>query len=92
MLDDVLATAKGLYPQLQDVRPADRWAGMIDVLPDELPVLGPADSHPGLLIATGFSGHGFGSGPAAGHAMAALAQGKPPLFDLHDFRLGRFAS
>lgn len=92
LLDDVLAAAKDLYPQLQDVRSAERWAGMIDVLPDELPVLGPVDSYPGLLIATGFSGHGFGSGPVAGHAMAALAQGQTPLFDLHEFRLGRFTS
>ena len=64
LLDGVLAAAKQLHPQLQDVRPADRWAGMIDVLPDEIPVLGPVEAIPGLLIATGFSGHGFGSGPA----------------------------
>ena len=91
LLDDVLAAAKQLHPGLQDVRPAERWAGMIDVLPDEIPVLGPVEAIPGLLIATGFSGHGFGSGPAAGHAMASLAEGKTPLFDLHEFRLGRFA-
>jgi len=92
LLDDVLASAKHLFPQLEDVRPAERWAGMIDVTPDEIPVLGPVDAVPGLLIATGFSGHGFGFGPAAGHAMAALAEGKTPAFDLHEFRLSRFAS
>lgn len=92
LLDDVLTAAKHLHPQLQDVRPANRWAGMIDVMPDETPVLGPVDSHPGLLIATGFSGHGFGFGPVAGHAMAALAQGRTPLFDLHDFRLSRLVA
>ncbi|MGI9508033.1 MAG: NAD(P)/FAD-dependent oxidoreductase [Geminicoccaceae bacterium] len=92
LLDDVLAAAKDLYPQLRDISSADRWAGMIDVMPDELPVLGPVASHPGLLIATGFSGHGFGSGPVAGHAMASLAQGKTLLFDLHDFRLERFVT
>lgn len=89
LLDEVLMAAKRLHPQLRDVRSADRWAGMIDVMPDETPVLGPVDSHPGLLIITGFSGHGFGLGPAAGHAMAALAQGQAPLFDLHEFRLSR---
>jgi len=91
LLDDVLVSSKRLYPQLENVRPAARWAGMIDATPDEIPVLGPVDSIPGLLIATGFSGHGFGFGPAAGHAMAALVQGQAPLFDLADFRLGRFA-
>lgn len=91
LLDDVLATARALYPQMKDVRSAERWAGMIEATPDELPVLGPVDGIPGLLIATGFSGHGFGFGPAAGYAMAALAQGQTPLFDLHDFRLSRFS-
>lgn len=92
LLDDILAEAKRMYPALKDVRPAERWAGMIEATPDEVPVLGPVDNIPGLLIATGFSGHGFGFGPAAGHAMAALAQGGTPAFDLHEFRLTRFMS
>ncbi|MEM8947735.1 MAG: FAD-binding oxidoreductase [Pseudomonadota bacterium] len=92
LLDDVLNAAKRIYPELRDVRPAERWAGMIDATPDELPVLGPVDRYPGLLIATGFSGHGFGVGPAAGHAIAALIQGQTPLFDLHDFRLSRLVA
>lgn len=91
LLDQVLAEARRLHPGLKDVRSAERWAGMIEATPDEIPVLGPIDGLPGLLIATGFSGHGFGFGPAAGHAMAALTQGKTPLFDLHAFRLARFS-
>ena len=90
LLDIVLEEAKRLHPGLSDVRSVERWAGMIEVTPDELPALGPVDELPGLLIATGFSGHGFGFGPAAGHAMAALAQGQTPAFDLHDFRFSRF--
>lgn len=90
LLDQVLAEAKRLHPGLKEARSAERWAGMIEATPDEIPVLGPVDDLPGLLIATGFSGHGFGLGPAAGHAMAALAQGQAPLFDLHDFSLNRF--
>ena len=92
LLDDVLKAAKHLHPQLGDARSKSRWAGMIDVTPDELPVLGPVDRYPGLLIATGFSGHGFGFGPVAGHAMAALIQGQAPLFDLHDFKLARLVA
>ncbi|MEM9443182.1 MAG: FAD-binding oxidoreductase [Pseudomonadota bacterium] len=92
LLDQVLSDAKRLHPGLKHVRSAERWAGMIEATPDELPVLGPVDGLPGLLIATGFSGHGFGFGPAAGHAMAALAQGQEPLFDLNEFRLSRFLS
>jgi glycine/D-amino acid oxidase-like deaminating enzyme len=83
--------AAELFPQLREVRAVERWAGMIDVTPDEIPVLGPVDEVPGLLVATGFSGHGFGIGPAAGHVMAALASGRTPLVDLHPFRFARFA-
>ena len=73
LLDDVLAAAKHAWPQLEGVAPAARWAGVIDVLPDELPALGAVPGRPGLILATGFSGHGFGIGPAAGRAAAELA-------------------
>ena len=83
--------AADLFPQLQDARPIERWAGMIDVTPDEIPVLGPIEAMPGLFVATGFSGHGFGIGPAAGYLMAQLAVGERPLVDLQPFRFARFA-
>ncbi|MGI9452600.1 MAG: NAD(P)/FAD-dependent oxidoreductase [Geminicoccaceae bacterium] len=90
LLDMVTASAINLFPQLKEAQPIERWAGMIDVTPDESPVIGPVEGLEGLLVATGLSGHGFGFAPVAGHAVAALAAGKVPLFDLHDFRLERF--
>ena len=36
------------------------WAGIIDTMPDVVPVLDEVDSVPGCIVATGFSGHGFG--------------------------------
>jgi glycine/D-amino acid oxidase-like deaminating enzyme len=63
---------------------------MIDVTPDEIPVLGPVGGWDGLFLATGFSGHGFGIGPAAGHVMAQLARGEAPVVNLTPFRLARF--
>jgi glycine/D-amino acid oxidase-like deaminating enzyme len=91
LLDQVMKDAVDLFPQLQDVRPIERWAGMIDVTPDEIPVLGPIPGMPGLFVATGFSGHGFGIGPAAGYVMAQLAVGERPIVDLQPFRFTRFA-
>ena len=91
LLEEVLRDAGALFPQLGALRPLERWAGMIDVTPDEIPVLGAIDALPGLLVTTGFSGHGFGIGPAAGYLMAELAMGKTPLVDLHPFRFSRFA-
>jgi glycine/D-amino acid oxidase-like deaminating enzyme len=90
VLDQVMRDATDLFPQLQGVRPVERWAGMIDVTPDEIPVLGPVDGVPGLFVATGFSGHGFGIGPAAGYLMAQLATGQQPIVDLRPFRFARF--
>jgi glycine/D-amino acid oxidase-like deaminating enzyme len=91
VLDRVLRDAAALFPQLEGVRPVERWAGMIDVTPDEIPVLGAVDGWSGLFVATGFSGHGFGIGPAAGYLMAQLARGEQPVVDLAPFRLARFA-
>lgn len=43
----------------------ERWAGGIDVTPDALPVISPLPVS-GAFLLTGFSGHGFGTGPGAG--------------------------
>jgi glycine/D-amino acid oxidase-like deaminating enzyme len=45
---------------------------------------------PGLHIAAGFSGHGFGLGPGAGRLMADIVAGDPPVVDPAPFRLSRF--
>jgi glycine/D-amino acid oxidase-like deaminating enzyme len=44
----------------------------------------------GFHIATGFSGHGFGIGPGAGKALAAMLTGSDSSIDLEPFRLSRF--
>ena len=78
------------FPAFAKARIVRRQAGVIDVLPDVLPVIDSPAEVPGLVIATGFSGHGFGIGPAAGEAAAALAAGKSPLTDISAFTLARF--
>ena len=62
----------------------------MDATPDAVPVISPVDTICGLIVATGFSGHGFGIGPAAGHLVADIATGRAPLVDPHHFRLARF--
>lgn len=79
-----------LVPALGDIGFAEAWAGMVDVTPDAVPVLGEADTLPGLWIATGFSGHGFGIGPAIGRITADLVRGRQPGHNLNRFRLRRF--
>lgn len=79
------------FPDLARLEQVQAWGGMIDVTPDVIPVISGVDSLPGLIIGTGFSGHGFGIGPGAGVVLAALATDAEPEVDLADFRLSRFA-
>lgn len=63
---------------------------MYDVSPDEDFIL---DTHPagqGVLIGSGFSGHGFKFGVLIGEMLAALAQGIPSPVPLERFQLSRF--
>jgi glycine/D-amino acid oxidase-like deaminating enzyme len=46
---------------------------------------------PGLIVAAGFSGHGFGIGPAAGRLAAQLAANQAPSVDTAAFRVSRFS-
>jgi glycine/D-amino acid oxidase-like deaminating enzyme len=79
------------FPIFSNVRIAQRWGGMIDVTPDAVPVISAVDAVPGFFIATGFSGHGFGIGPAAGRLMANLVTGETPIVDIKAFSLSRFS-
>jgi glycine/D-amino acid oxidase-like deaminating enzyme len=78
------------HPGFAGAKVAQHWAGMIDVTPDAVPVISPVDTLPGLVVATGFSGHGFGIGPAAGKLAADLVTNAQPVVDPKDFRLSRF--
>jgi glycine/D-amino acid oxidase-like deaminating enzyme len=69
---------------------APAWAGMIDTMPDVVPVIDRVAAIPGLTIATGLSGHGFGIGPGVGRVVADLVAGNRTGHDLHRFRLSRF--
>ena len=78
------------FPQLAEVPFVETWGGMIEAAPDALPMIGEVEGLAGYYMATGFSGHGFGSGPGAGKVIADLVSGAPPAFDLSPFRLSRF--
>ncbi len=78
------------FPAFAGMEVVERWAGLIDVTPDAVPVIAPIDTLPGFHIATGFSGHGFGIGPGAGRLMADLVTGNTPVVDPSPFRFERF--
>ena len=89
--DLALANLKRAFPVFESVEIAQRWAGYIDVTPDAVPVISAVDGIPGFHMATGFSGHGFGIGPAAGKLMADIVTGGTPLVDPANFRFSRFS-
>jgi monomeric sarcosine oxidase len=65
---------------------------MYDATPDEDFIL---DHHPGgagVVIGSGFSGHGFKFGLLIGELLAALARDMPSPVPLERFRLSRFAT
>ena len=79
------------FPALGRPQLRSTWAGMIDTMPDVVPVIDRVAAIPGLTIATGLSGHGFGIGPGMGRVVADLVAGNPTGHDLHRFRLARFS-
>ncbi|WP_412459857.1 NAD(P)/FAD-dependent oxidoreductase [Pseudomonas sp. SC11] len=88
--DEALRNLKAAWPVFEQARIASAWAGTIDVTPDSNPVIGAVPSLPGLTLATGFSGHGFGTSPAAGQLAADLVGQHTPLIDPSPYRFERF--
>lgn len=65
-------------------------AGLREMTPDEKAIVGWAPDRDGLLVAVGFSGHGFMHAPAAGRAIADLVVRGATEFDLAPFEPARF--
>lgn len=88
--DEAMKNLTNAWPAFQKAIVEDTWAGMIDITPDSNPVIGPIDKIPGLTVATGFSGHGFGTSPAAGQLAADIICAAEPIIDPYPYRFNRF--
>ncbi len=86
-------TCRGImkyFPALSNAKIVRTWAGWLDASADGIPVIGAADGAPGLFLACGFTGHGFGIGPAAAYSIAeVMTDGTPPV-NMEPFRCTRF--
>lgn len=87
----LLKEAPDVFPFIRGSRPVDNWAGSLMSTPDNMPVLSAVDGHAGLFVGSGFY-YGLTMGPAAGEALADLATGNKPRFDLSLYRFDRFAN
>ncbi|SPJ32444.1 NAD(P)/FAD-dependent oxidoreductase [Kushneria phyllosphaerae] len=88
--NDALRNLSAAWPVFENATVEQSWAGMIDITPDSNPVIDAVPGVPGLTLATGFSGHGFGTSPAAGQLAADLVMNETPIIDPSPYRFGRF--
>lgn len=89
-LERVVEGAVERVPALEVAEIAHGWAGLYETTPDHNAVLGPPVDAPGMLLATGFSGHGFMQAPAIGQLITEwIVDGKPAI-DVSELRLERF--
>jgi sarcosine oxidase, subunit beta len=92
-LDTVVAVGEqvaGRFPDYAEAGLVASWTGVYDVTPDWNPVLGRAPGIDGLLLAYGFSGHGFKLAPMIGKLLAQEALGLATDVPLAPYALKRF--
>ena len=78
-------------PALEAARVRRGWAGLREMTPDELAIVGPVPYVEGFFVAAGFSGHGFMHAPAVGKLMAELIlDGKAATIDISPLGIERF--
>src|SRR5699024_820109 len=78
------------FPELKGIKIVEAWAGLIDNTPDAVPIISRVDQLSGLIISSGYSGHGFGIGLGAGRLTADLVTGDDCIVDPYEFRYARF--
>lgn len=79
------------FPALKDAKIVREWSGFIDECADKVPVISPVEEVPGLYLACGFTGHGFGIAPGAGVNIAEMmTEGNFTVDNMKDFRYDRF--
>ncbi len=91
-LEEATRVAVKRLPALAESSVAHAWAGLYEMTPDAMPIIGPAQKVEGFFIIAGFSGHGFQHSPAAGRILAdIITRSKPDDIDTAPFALERFA-
>ncbi len=87
---ETIATVSTVLPAFAEAEIDNLWAGALDLTPDGLPVIDRVPGLHNLVVAAGFSGHGFGIGPVTGPLAADLALNRTPSLSLAAFGIERF--
>jgi sarcosine oxidase, subunit beta len=93
LLDRMIEPAMNRVPALEEaeINRKKSWAGLYETTPDHNCVLGPPRGVEGLMLANGFSGHGFMQAPVVGQLISEWIVDGQPSLDLTALRLERFS-
>jgi sarcosine oxidase, subunit beta len=92
-LPEVLDAGIDRFPLLEEARLAKKqcWAGLYEISPDHMPILGRHPEMPNYLHASGFSGHGVMHSPATGMLIAEeILDERAHSIDIDELRINRF--
>lgn len=89
--ETVMETAIRRYPALENSALLKSWAGAYETTPDNNAILGAIPGLEGLILANGFSGHGFMHSPATGQLIAeVIIDGEASSIDISTLSIDRF--
>ncbi|ALN72649.1 FAD-binding oxidoreductase [Aureimonas sp. AU20] len=80
-----------VIPGLARVNIIRTWSGVESYLPDDVPIMGPSATTPGLFYAFGFCGAGFQIGPGVGDVMAELIATGATTTPIEPYSIARFS-
>lgn len=80
----------GYIPALKDAKIVRSWSGWLDNAFDGVPFISKVDEAEGLILACGFTGHGFGTAPAVGLMLSQMVAGEDTVVDISALRYDRF--
>ena len=81
--------ANNVLPNISKTRIERIGGGLIDLTPDALPIIDHVPGISNLIVVAGFSGNGFGIGPATGKVLTNLALNQKPEVSLVPFNFKR---
>ena len=83
-------TAMDLFPCMRGADIVRAWAGIEGMMADDIPVIGPSGTSPGVWHAFGFSAHGFQLGPIVGRIIGELVTSGRSSLPIEPFSIARF--
>lgn len=90
-LEEFNNAASIVAPRLANPQLEAGWAGLYENTPDHNAIIGASNLVEGFYYITGFSGHGFLQGPAAGEFMADIISGSDSFLPVDAFSVDRFS-